>query len=203
MQTILTIDFDIIMGPSIDLYNARVPFTSWTDLATNPHYQILVADNIHYLRLTSLLIELIHFIPKENVRFIESHDDICKFITEKSNIINIDHHHDLGYENKEDNEKLTCANWVKYLSDQNLLEKYVWLHNTNSLMPEKNSELISANGPLQDIEDLNSYIANIDFLVLCLSEPWVPPSIRPLFDVWIEIFNLYYKADFKIEYKLF
>lgn len=118
MQTILTIDFDIIMGPSIDLYNARVPFTSWDNLTDNPYYQILTTDNIHYLRLTSLLIELIHFIPKEDIHFIESHDDICKYIVEKSNIINIDHHHDLGYDDSIDGKKLTCANWVKYLDNK-------------------------------------------------------------------------------------
>lgn len=69
-------------------------------------------------------------------------------------------------------------------------------------MPEKNTELLTANGALTEIDDLNSYIQDVDKIILCLSEPWTPPSVRPLFDVWVEIFNLYYKADFKIEYKL-
>ena len=69
------------------------------------------------------------------------------------------------------------------------------------MVPEANAELISANGALQDINDLTTYITDVDQIILCLSEPWVPPGIRPLFDVWVELFNLYYQADFKIEYK--
>ena len=35
MKNILTIDFDIIMRPSIDLYNDKVPMFNWNELFEN------------------------------------------------------------------------------------------------------------------------------------------------------------------------
>ena len=38
IKTILTIDFDIIMAPSIELYNDKVPKISWEELLKDPYY---------------------------------------------------------------------------------------------------------------------------------------------------------------------
>lgn len=48
MKNILTIDFDIIMAPCIDLYNNLVPFTPWDKLLKNPYIELATADLIHY-----------------------------------------------------------------------------------------------------------------------------------------------------------
>ena len=37
MKKILTIDFDIIMAPSIELYNEKVPANSWENLLQDPY----------------------------------------------------------------------------------------------------------------------------------------------------------------------
>ena len=57
MKNILTIDFDIIMGPSIDLYNDKIPMFNWNELFENNNlFKFLQFDAIHYKRLTNFII---------------------------------------------------------------------------------------------------------------------------------------------------
>jgi hypothetical protein len=48
MKNILSIDFDIIMAPTIWLYNDMVPQQNWDDLLSSPHIQLATADLNHY-----------------------------------------------------------------------------------------------------------------------------------------------------------
>ena len=84
---ILTIDFDIIMAPSIELYNDKVPKISWEELLNDPYYQLLTTDNIHYFRLTQFLLSLIKQIKKEDIIIIEDHNHVFDYVKEKSTII--------------------------------------------------------------------------------------------------------------------
>lgn len=99
METILTIDFDIIMWPSIELYNHFVngdDDNMW-DIETDfPLLQYANADLELYYKLTNFLLKY----KEKNIKFIfiNSHDEILKYINSPSTMVNIDHHHDLGYE---------------------------------------------------------------------------------------------------------
>lgn len=42
-------------------------------------------------------------------------------------------------------------------------------------------------------------ITDIDELIICLSEPWIPYNYRNLFFVWIDIFNKIYNTSFILE----
>lgn len=58
--------------------------------------------------------------------------------------MNIDHHHDLGYPNKdhpEQSNRLNCGNWVKYVPN---LQQYFWIKNTNSI-PKEDEFISTAN----------------------------------------------------------
>ena len=55
MKTVLTIDFDIIMSPSINIYNDKVPRENWKELTQNPLFELLKFDATHYKRLINLI----------------------------------------------------------------------------------------------------------------------------------------------------
>lgn len=57
-MNVVTIDFDIIMEPSIIFYNNLVPKVKWQDLDKNALARLFCADLIHYQRLTSWLTNL-------------------------------------------------------------------------------------------------------------------------------------------------
>lgn len=204
MKNIITIDFDIIMAPCIQLYNNMVPNFNWEQLRkTFPQMQLLNADLIHYQRLTKWLLKIIKEIPKENIIFIENHGAINKYLPkEKVNIYNIDHHHDCGYgEKTKTREELNCGNWVYDIARHNFLNTYTWIKNVNSSQEkEKYEGLINHQFDLVNYELKN--LPKPDLLILCLSEPWTPPEYRPLFYLWKELLEQYYQTNYTIDYQI-
>lgn len=204
MKNIITIDFDIIMAPCIQLYNNMVPNLNWEQLKkTFPQMQLLNADLIHYQRLTKWLFKIIKEIPKENIIFIENHGAINKYLPkEKVNIYNIDHHHDCGYgEKTKIREELNCGNWVYDIARHNFLNTYTWIKNVSSSQEkEKYEGLINHQFDLVNYELEN--LPKPDLLILCLSEPWTPPEYRPLFYLWKELLEQYYQTSFTIDYQI-
>lgn len=120
-MNVLSIDFDIIMAPSINLYNNMVPELNWDELlrnlpnlTTTPADLNIYSDILRYLLCTidktsSIFISYSHFFIKD---YLQNDTDL--------NIVNIDHHHDIFYDIKDKDKKLedcSCADWVKYFHD--------------------------------------------------------------------------------------
>lgn len=204
MKNIITIDFDIIMAPSIELYNNMVPNLNWEELQKSfPQMQLLNADLVHYARLSNWLYENIKNIPKEKIIFVENHGALVKFLPkEKINVYSIDHHHDCGYgERKKQEEELNCGNWVYDIKRHGYLNNFYWIKNINSCLEKpKYEDLITEEYILSEYE-LNT-LPYPDLLVLCLSEPWTPPQFRPLFYLWKDILEKYYNTKFTMDYQL-
>lgn len=190
MKQVVTIDFDIIMAPSIDLYNDRVgPHEKNVEevMRKFPCLNGMVA-NLDTFRI------LTHFIKRvnpKNVSFITQHREMRKFLeefTEPIELINIDHHHDIEYTEKDidrvDNEH--DGNWVKTYFQKEKIGKYCWIHNVNSTPltdPFKDKFPHEAFYISEEIlETLEP-----DQLVICLSPEWVPPTFYPLFTLWKEL----------------
>ena len=93
-MNIVSIDFDIIMAPSIELYRS-FDFNGYD----NYYQNIFNADLTMYTKLTEQLLRWFPQVGQNNIYFIESHEQIINFIPKdkKCSLINIDHHHDLGY----------------------------------------------------------------------------------------------------------
>lgn len=203
MKTIITIDFDIIMAPCINLYNNSVPGVAWDSLLNNPYMQLLTIDTQHYQRLTQFVLKCFNQMNKENIHFINSHEDIANYIqnNEEYSIVNIDHHHDICYNPKDvENkcEELTCANWLKWLKENKQIKRYLWIHNKNSTMPADNvKNIINSEIAIENF-NLNG-LAVPDELVICLSPSWVPPIYRNLFFIWMDIANTIYQTHFDLE----
>ena len=197
MKTILSIDFDIIMAPCINIYNDKVPREDWDKLLNNPLFQMLKIDARHYERLTKMLLQAIKHIDKENIYLIEDHGRILKYLPkdEEIRLINIDHHHDLGYGGNP-YEDIGCGNWVYYIKN---LKEYIWIHNSDSIFPKFRPNIEIKDFLLRDVE-LENIAEQADMIFISLSEPWVPPYYRPLYDAWKNILEEYFNYDFIIDY---
>ena len=199
-MNILSIDFDIIMAPVIEYYNNMVPMKNWDEICTeNPGMLCPKADLFHYNLILKLLNKLVNqdtslyiaFNHKMIVDFIDDNDDIF--------LINIDHHHDLGYAEEDDTKEgtlknLNCGNWVKYLFDKSQLREYVWINNRNSL--DVTRELIDNQVKNYNCKKINFENAeetilkfNYDKIFICLSPEWVPPYYHTLFYGLVDFIN--------------
>ena len=155
-MVIATIDFDIIMAPSIQLYNTLVPAQNWDKLTENPHFQLCMADTNIYEKIFKYIMKCVKCLDQSHIHFIDSHDKVLSYINEKSDIINIDYHHDIGYGNDPNKPDLTCADWVSYLYNEDKLNSYTWIRNINSELPEGKWDYIDYNEEI--IQEYNIFI---------------------------------------------
>tara|TARA_R110000803_G_C11950053_1_gene317592 strand:- start:471 stop:1028 length:558 start_codon:yes stop_codon:yes gene_type:complete len=72
------------------------------------------------------------FKSAKRIIFSKNHHAIIKYIDKPINLYNIDHHHDINYHYE--NQYVNQGNWIQYLNQKNLLEKYFWVHNSDSEM---------------------------------------------------------------------
>ena len=189
MINILSVDFDWIMEPCIELYNNSIKETTPLDdvLKTSPGINIH-PDYKKYYILVKLLNNICKDLPKENIQIVDHHPQIVDCIinwniNDKYRIYNIDHHHDCGYGVDDSagvmEQGLQCGNWVHYCTN---LRKYVWINNKNSdtILPEEITSAIPNYHYTYDINILN-YV-KFDYVFLCLSPAWIPEGCWPLFD---------------------
>lgn len=193
MKNILTIDFDIIMAPSIDLYNDGLNGKVWDKIEQNNLIaHLLNADNLHYQRLTNFLLFLTNKLNYKQIHFIASHEQIISFLNpnEKHVFVNIDHHHDLGYDKEK--KDLNCGNWGLFIPQ---LQHYMWINNLTSTFPMDN-QIKYQSCFLKDY-DLNN-LSIPDEVFICYSEPWIPTAHRPLFFLWMDLCNYLYGVHFNL-----
>jgi len=185
-MNVLSIDIDFISSPSIELYSYDIsgtedPHLRWqeifsetglkeSDLNINPH-------NIMFIQ--EIFLKALEYNPK--VDFGLTHDSILfelmKF-KDKVNIINIDHHHDIYYDNNDGKHILKYnypkeSTWVKYLQNEEKLNSYTWIHNTNSNL--EGLELLEFTTPtIHTLKEDFSLDTKIDYIYLCLSPQYLP-----------------------------
>ena len=141
MKKVLTIDFDILMHQSINIYNDYDNDVN-EFLLDFPFINQLPIDLELYENLTNFLLQ----IPKNKIVFIKDHDEIVKLTRNEGpfTLINLDHHHDLGYgDNIRWNipvKQVDVGNWVKKLWDLNRVNKYIWLKDNNSYDPPSRAQ---------------------------------------------------------------
>ena len=206
MHHIVSIDFDIIMAPSIQLYNNMVGPDKWEqEFMDIPQLALSQADLQHYQILIQWLLTVVPQMKPGDIHFILDHEKILNFLPEDNDIIitNIDHHHDIAYEpphfyDKVTDSNLTCGNWVKYIADNKNLVRYHWVNNANStFVPDECSGLLTS---ATDFRDFNfNALAVPQTLVICLSPLWVPPTYRPLFYGLMDICNFIHKRHYNVE----
>jgi hypothetical protein len=134
------------------------------------------ADHQHYQTIIQWLLKVVPEMATNNIHFIMDHEHILNFLpeTEKDIILtNIDHHHDILYEEQHKEkpitkENLTCGNWVKYIADNKNLIRYTWICNGNSVPVDNCAKHLLTTQI--DFREYNfNRLAKPDCLVICLS----------------------------------
>lgn len=207
MSTVLTIDFDIIMSPSIQLYNDLIGDRKGVNKIIKQYplmEYIMAPDFFIYENLTRELVRLFKRLPTDKVFFISEHDSVISLTKDlkEFKLVNIDHHHDIGYDKTTATTKILypdCGNWVKYLSDKGKITEYVWVNNSNSDKP--NDSLLRAYlGAFLEIKEFDfESIQDIDRLIICNSPQWIPPNSQALYMAWVGIAEEFYERNFKIQ----
>lgn len=202
-KKILSIDFDIIMYPCINLYNGDVggddnPVDLWRDLEDEyglENYNILTYD-------TKVLKEITKLIAKNKnkpIYFIQEHQEIVDHLktTEGWNedtydVYNVDFHHDFWYRDTDFAEILkqdeyNCSDWLGYLYLTKKASGITWLKAPNSDEPEIRAYGGNVKFNTLRIREFDK-LHKIDFdeVYFCFSPQWVPQKYRIFYDI-IEI----------------
>jgi len=144
--------------------------------------------------LINLLLYLSKDISYNDIYVAFSHKNIGEFLKNENDleIVNIDHHHDLGYDETELFETCTCANWVYYFFKQGKIKSYLWLNNSNSgIIPPPRAEDCFSSEYFCNIEEdefINRF-GKPDKIFICLSPEWVPEQYHPLFFLMLDLLN--------------
>ena len=204
MKTINTIDFDIIMGLSIDGYNDMIdpPRTDMDILCEKFPYFNLAKPNLWlYEYLTRYITEVA--MKTDNIKFITSHEQIIDILSEEIepfNLVNIDHHHDVNYRDewKEPIIEVNSGNWVKRLLDTGNINHYTWVGNHNSIIFDVSSCPYMDKIGIEKIKDydLGKLAAETEELILCYSPAYIPPDYRALFMIWRAIAEEIHNKDY-------
>jgi len=192
MVNILSVDFDWIMSPSIDLYNSKAADNLNVDISCPATRNVTLRPD--YNQYKQLFIYLQNITNKINdpkkVIFCDKHREIETCIKDKwkldipLHVYNIDHHHDCGYElTLQDTLKdgLHSGNWAVAIDN---IKKYTWIGNANSETLTLTDEKIKHFNEFMMVNDINAinYI-NFDYVFVCLSPGWVPQDLWPLYDI--------------------
>lgn len=192
---VVTIDFDIIMSPSIEAYNDMIEddfrFDTWEEQFPMVS-AIGTADLNIYNYLTQYIIKVVKEKP-DCVHFITSHEQALAYMKGLTNIslVNIDHHHDISYDIDDwvtllSDKNCGCANWVKALYDQDRLKEYFWIRDKNASQDilKPNKKVLTTSTPLEHYS-LDALVKKTDVLIICASPEWIPSQFQPLFDTWV------------------
>lgn len=205
MINIVTIDFDIIMSPSINFYNDIISEGDGLDDSTYPIVNTFPADLNRYEYLTRFICAARES-AKDNIYFISTHQNIEKYLKnlpkdEEYHLYNIDHHHDVGYDINFKIPLMSAGvgDWVKYCKDNKYIQKYTWIKNDNSNEIEN-----GAKKYIDEIIDINKInlmklVKETDILIICGSLEWVPPIYHPLFSTWQTILEEIDHKDYIVD----
>jgi hypothetical protein len=197
---VVSIDFDIIMSPSIEFYNDLLHDEDSIDTYLNkfPFISGIKADLYQYDCLTQYLCQMFKKLDKDKIIFITSHEELVTITKdfEPFDLINIDHHHDVGYEGERwkapKYSKPDCGNWVKYLWDNKKINSYTWIRNkdSNPLDEDANPAYITKDILFDDFDF--PLLEDADYVILCKSFEWVPFDYQILYYTWANIYDSFY-----------
>ena len=190
MKKYLTIDFDIIMSPSIEVYNnydgTATEYTSKFDFLG-----IMPADLEMYAQLTEFLKNQ----RGKPIIFMEDHNEIIQKTKGDGpfELINIDHHHDIGYGDnirwKHKVVQVDEGNWVHKLWDLERITKYTWIKNYSSDdAPIQGDKLYISEKHFFHNIDLSDF-NDVEKIFISHSPEWVPEYYEPLYNVWKNLFE--------------
>ena len=195
MNTILSIDLDILLDPYIGIYSDFIDCKkscnqNWKEI--NDKFSLKnVHVNEEYLTILKQILKV--YTEKINTIYIGfDHSSILSAIEKEKNnfkmpynfiIHNIDFHHDIFYGQQQSDEIkflniANCGDWVGFLTYNNFLTQYYWYYGVGSCFDEKrlmrdNQKAVPSLLNTQFDKDFSLYL-NIDLLFISISPQWIP-----------------------------
>lgn len=206
-MNVVTIDFDVIMNPSIGLYNDVVGTEFKVDsyFEDFPFMANVPADLNIYEYVTRYIVDVFKTLQKGQIHFIRSHEQIVPLVSKFRDIelTNVDHHHDIGYELEDWSKpivgKANCGDWVKKLFDMKVIKSYEWVSNDRSdVMPAGIEDIYDVKETHLSDYSLIELAKKTDMLVICKSFEWVPKLYQPLFYTWVGIYEEMYNTKYTL-----
>ena len=197
MNTILSIDLDILFTPYIGIYNDYIDCKkscnqNWKDIKEK-FFINNISINQEYLTILNNILKI--YSEKVNTIYVGfDHSSILTAIEKEKNnfklpysfiIHNIDFHHDIFYgQYQSDDIKYfniaNCGDWVGFLAYNNFLTQYYWYYGIGSVFDERmlkkdNQKAIPSFLNKEFNKDFSLYL-NIDLLFISISPQWIPIS---------------------------
>jgi hypothetical protein len=139
----------------------------------------------------------------DKIIFIKSHNFILKYFNKNTDntIYNIDHHHDFGYGDYDNNTNFFReGNWVDYLISNKFLKNYYWINNIES---ELNPQHIKQS--LRELDNYNHTInlnicekVNFSKIIICESFEYNNNNLL-FYNFLLEICNSIYENKVTID----
>ena len=202
IKRVLSIDLDYLVPDCIQLYNDLSAYDRmregdyWENVYKERNCrQFLSVDEDQLNLVWALLEKNIPDISPENIMFAEEHDMIlnllCTDPEKKDEILevyNLDHHHDIYYENGKELVDLyssaNLSNWAYYLGAGGKLFKYNWLRNYSSARFEEDMRdfnfIVDQDSLFEDPSLL--FEKHFDYIFICLSKEYFPDIFWDIFD---------------------
>lgn len=186
MTNIISIDFDICMWQDIQIYNDSISSASRDSvdrlIKTMPLLGYVRFDAHAYRAIVNILIEAKQLIGKDNIHFIIDHEEILQYLPKDKefNLYNIDHHHDMGYEEKI-GVRPQCGDWVCHAYDKYPMKKYYWV--SDDLGVEPDTEKYEVQRLRVNSFSYHNILPETSKVIVCLSPTWVPSQFYPLYDL--------------------
>ena len=85
------------------------------------------------------------------------------------------------------------------MADKDLLYKYTWIHNPNSILPkpELSRAYLDAHYELQQVDLFNQEV-QLDKIILCNSSEWIPDPYQHLWKIWLSLAEEWYGQEFEV-----
>lgn len=192
MDTILSIDLDILMSPYCGIYNELVnpdedrqynwhkieKIIDVSDFTINQEYKEIIQNiiNKYSMEVDTIYVGYDHSTILNAIQMEKNNlNSDYKF-----DLYNIDYHHDIYYDDYQkemiiEQDFACCGNWVGFLAYKNYLNSYYWIKGVGSAYDKDyikyNDIYIEPNiNNLTDKLELN----NLKILYIACSYPWFP-----------------------------
>lgn len=202
VKKILSIDFDIIMYPCINLYDGEAFIDESPTILWNKFYNKIFTGPTKICYDSNVLMsigKLIHRASQNGATIIpiDSHEKIVEKLKNDENyddtvydMVNIDFHHDVWYDKRDvQNTKVfdtyTCRDWLGYLHNHNKLNTHVWVKAPNSEGVMASPYEFTRVCHLDEIESFE--LDSFDEIYFCFSPQWVPYEFKHLYDLIIAL----------------
>jgi len=173
--SILSIDLDYAYSPVISSYDdfvegSRISLQEQKEIFTTKHLPAPKINPAKIQYLQSIWQQVNAMGRPQIAEGIHHHEIIQHLHGSKFRIVNVDHHHDILYPGWHEPSVLDEGNWVHWLAQQQKIEQYTWIRNTDS---EDLDATVSINFPFIETEFiLPTELPLFDFIFLCSSPHW-------------------------------